>query len=128
MAAEARNYVPIGSHRLSTDGYGYLERKVTDDPSFVPARRWVGVHRLVWIEANGAIPDGHVVAFKRGQHTAALEGIKLDRLELLSRADLARRNSPYLNWPPEISRLVQLRGALTRQINRRAKEADADEQ
>ena len=38
-AHEARNYVPIGTLRLSKDGY--LERKVTDDPGFYPARRWV---------------------------------------------------------------------------------------
>lgn len=119
-AHEARNYVPLGSYRISKDGY--LEQKVTDDPSIVPARRWVGVHRLVWIAANGPIPDGHVVCFK-GQATADPEQITLDRLELVSRSDLARRNTPHGNWPPELSRLVQLRGALTRQINKRAKEA-----
>ena len=119
-ASEARNYVPLGSHRLSKDGY--LERKVTDDPSIAPARRWVGVHRLVWMEANGPIPAGHVVAFRAGCHSTVAEEITLDGLELTSRADLARRNSPHLNWPPELARLVQLRGALTRQINQRAKE------
>jgi hypothetical protein len=118
-ASEARNYVPIGSIRVSKDGY--LERKVTDDPSLVPARRWVGVHRLAWIEANGPIPDGCVIAFRPGQRTSVLEEITTDRLECITRAENARRNQ----MPAEIRPIVQLRGAITRQINRRLKEKTA---
>lgn len=119
-ANEARNYVPIGSYRLSKDGY--LERKVTDDPSFVPARRWVAVHRLVWIEANGPIPDGHVVVFKPGRRTTVEADITLDALELITRQALMARNTVH-NLPPELASVVQLRGALSRQINKRTKEA-----
>lgn len=61
--AAQRNYKPIGSTRISKDGY--LERKVTDDHP-VPARRWVGEHRLIWEAENGPIPDGHVVVFLDG--------------------------------------------------------------
>ena len=65
MAGAAQhNYVPIGTERVSKDGY--RERKVTDDPNLVPARRWVGVHRLVWEQENGPIPDGHVIVFLDG--------------------------------------------------------------
>lgn len=116
-ATEARNYVPLGSHRLNADGY--LDRKVTDDPSIAPARRWVGVHRLVWIEANGPIPDGHVVVFRPGLRTNVLAEITADRLECVTRADLARRNQ----YPTkELRQLAQLRGAITRQVNKRLKE------
>ena len=45
-----------------------------------------------------------------------------ENLELISRADLMRRNS-YLHLPPEIAQIVQLRGALTAKINRRSKQA-----
>jgi len=55
LGAAQHNYVPIGSLRVSKDGY--LERKVTDDPSFVPNRRWVSVHRLVWEAAHGPVPQ-----------------------------------------------------------------------
>ena len=82
---ESRNYLVIGSLRISSKD-GYLERKVTDDPRLAPARRWVGVHRLVWEAAHGPIPRGHVVCFKDGQRTAVLEEITLDRLECISRA------------------------------------------
>ncbi|MDR5797209.1 HNH endonuclease signature motif containing protein [Caballeronia sp. LZ008] len=117
--AAQHNYVPIGSERLSKDGY--LERKVTDDHP-VPARRWVGVHRLVWEAANGPIPPGHVVCFLPGRRTADAARITLDALELVSRAELARRNHPVTR-DPELAKLVQLKGAITRQINRIAREA-----
>lgn len=119
-ASEARNYVPLGSHRICADGY--LERKVTDDPAIVPARRWVAVHRIVWEAANGPIPAGHIVRFKEGQRTATLERVTPDRLECIDRAEHARRNHPR-NRSPELAKLVQLKGAITRQVNRIAREA-----
>ncbi len=117
--AAQHNYVPIGSHRISKDGY--LERKINDDHP-VPARRWVGVHRLVWEEARGPIPAGHVVCFLPGRRSAELEAITIDALELVSRAELARRNHPR-SRSPELAALVQLKGAITRQVNRIAREA-----
>lgn len=117
---EARNYLPIGSLRINADGY--LERKVTDDPSIVPVRRWVGVHRLVWEAANGPIPEGHVVCFRPGRRTPAEEDITLDALELVARAELARRNH-FRRLGPEMAKVIQLRGAITRQINKRTREA-----
>ncbi|KAA1013000.1 HNH endonuclease [Paraburkholderia panacisoli] len=118
--AAQHNYVPIGSERLSKDGY--LERKVTDDPSIAPQRRWVGVHRLVWEAANGPVPRGHVVCFLAGRRSAEAEKITLDALELVSRKELARRNHP-VSRSPELAKLVQLKGAITRQLNRIAREA-----
>lgn len=117
--AAQHNYVPIGSERISKDGY--LERKVNDDHP-TPARRWVGVHRLVWEAANGPIPRGHVVCFRPGHKSAEAARITIDGLELVSRAELARRNHPVTR-SPELAKLVQLKGAITRQINRIAREA-----
>ncbi len=117
--AAQHNYVPIGSHRVSKDGY--LERKVTDDHP-VPARRWVAVHRLVWEDANGPVPSGHVICFLPGRRSSDLDAITLDALELVSRADLARRNHPR-SHSPELAGLMQLKGAITRQVNRIAREA-----
>lgn len=124
LASEAANYQPIGSERLSKDGY--LVRKVTDDPSIAPARRWMGVHRLVWEAANGPVPDHHVVCFLPGRRTAEAEKITLDALELVSRAELARRNHPR-SRNPELAKLVQLKGAITRQVNRIAREVQEQE-
>ncbi len=115
--AAQHNYVPIGSERLSKDGY--LERKVNDTHP-VPARRWVGVHRIVWEAANGPTPKGFAVCFLPGRRTAERDAITLDALELVSRRDLMLRNS-YHRYPQPIPRLIQLRGALNRKINQRTR-------
>lgn len=120
-AHEARNYLPIGSHRLNKDGH--LERKVTDDPALVPARRWVAVHRLVWAEAHGPVPAGHVVAFLPGRRTSEIERIRLDALELVSRRDWMKRNT-FHRYGPDVVKVIQLRGQITRQINHRAREEE----
>lgn len=114
-AEEARNYVPIGSHRLSKDGY--LERKMTDDPALVPARRWKPVARIVWEAAHGPIPPRHLVVFRPGMFSNVLEQITVDRLECISQAENGRRNAPTVRHP-EVARLIQLKGAITRQVNR----------
>lgn len=106
---------PVGSYRVNADGY--LDRKVTD--TGYPPRDWVAVHRLVWIEAHGPIPAGHAIAFKPGRRSTELEHITVDAVELVSRADVMRRNSVHGQMPPELARLVLLRGALIRKINRR---------
>jgi hypothetical protein len=121
---ESRNYVPIGATRISKDGY--LERKVSDDQNVATARRWVAVHRLAWQEAHGPIPKDHVVTFKLGQKTAIESEITDDRLECISRAEHARRNHPA-GKNPELFKLIQLKGAITRQVNRIAKEKEAQQ-
>lgn len=115
---EARNYRPIGAERISKDGY--LERKVSDDQSIAPARRWRGVHVLVWEAANCPVPPGFAVAFKPGRRSAVAAEITLDALELVSRAELMRRNTLH-RFPKEIAHAIQLRAALNRQINRRVR-------
>lgn len=114
---DASNYRPIGSTRICVDGY--LERKVSDDQSLAPARRWVAVHRLVWEAASGPVPPGHAVVFKPGRKSTEAASITLDCLELVSRDELMRRNTLH-RYPKELVRAIQLRGALNRQINKRA--------
>jgi hypothetical protein len=115
--AAQHNYVPIGTERISKDGYP--ERKVSDDPNVCPARRWVAVHRLVWEAANGPIPPGHVVVFRPGRKTSDVSLITLDAIELVTRVELMRRNSYHTNYPKEVAQLIQLKGALNRKINKR---------
>ena len=102
---------PVGFERISKDGY--LERKVnTATPR---QRRWRAVHLLLWEAAHGALPPSHAVGFRTGDKT----DIRLDNLALVTRADLMRRNTHHGRLPPELSRLIQLRGALNRKINAR---------
>lgn len=115
MGAARHNYVPVGSLRVNADGY--LERKLTDDLLLYPARRWVAVHRIVWEAANGPVPAGHIVVFKRGMKTFVLEEVTLNRLDCITRAENLRRNS-WRSRYPELAGVVQLKGAITRQANR----------
>lgn len=110
------NYVPIGTLRITADGL--LERKITDDPALYPARRWVAVHRLVWQAAHGPIPDGHIVVFKPGQATTVEAEITPERLECITRRENMRRNNLHTRMPTDMVRLYQLKGAITRQVNR----------
>ena len=110
-----KNTMPIGSYRLSKDGY--LQRKISND-SGNSSKRWRAVHELVWIEANGEIPKGHICIFKPGMKTTDLENITADSVECISRAENMKRNS-YHRYGKEIAALVQLRGAINRQINKR---------
>lgn len=106
--------MPVGSYRINGDGY--CEFKFSDAPGRAD-KRWIPVHRKVWIEAHGQVPAGHAITFKPGMKTTTPEEITLDRLECISRAELARRNTAWAR-STEFGQLVQLKGAITRQVNK----------
>lgn len=110
------NMQPIGALRIAD---GQLQKKVNNERSFM--RRWVAVSRLVWEAAHGPIPDGCIVRFKDGMATTVENEITPDKLECITRAENMRRNSYHTHLPPEVARLVQLRGALNRKINNRTR-------
>jgi hypothetical protein len=108
----ARLWKPIGTERVSKDGY--LERKVNDD---LPLQaRWRAVHLIEWKAAHGPLPKGHAVRFKNGDR----RDVRLDNLELITRRELMARNTVH-NLPKPVAQVVQLLGALKRQLNRRTK-------
>lgn len=117
--ARPHTWQPVGTYRVSGDGQ--LERKVNDLPGANHVR-WHPVARLVWQAAHGPVPKGHMVVFRPGTKTKVLEQITLDKLECISRAENARRNHPNSS-NPALARLVQLKGAITRQVNRITREA-----
>lgn len=108
---------PVGSTRVSKDGY--LQRKLTDT-GYAP-RDWVAVHRTVWEAAHGAVPRGSVVVFRPGRFTAVEADVTLEAVECVTRRELMERNSAHRHGH-ELYRAAQLRGAITRQINRRLRE------
>lgn len=105
---------PIGAERVTRDGI--LQRKVNNDLPF--QRRWKSVHSLVWEAVHGPIPPGHKVVFRLGQHTNLAAQITPEKLELVTHAELMRRNSYHTRYPKELGRVIQLRGALNRKLNR----------
>ncbi len=111
--AAQHNWVPVGSYRINSEGL--LDQKTRDDgPTH---KHWEAVHRLVWKAANGPIPINHVIAFRPGRKTTTLELITLDAIECISRRELVRRNSIW-SKSPEVAELYQLKGQITRQVNR----------
>jgi hypothetical protein len=107
------NHVPVGTVVMSTDGY--LKIKV-EEP-----KRWKFVHRMNWEHAHGPIPKGMALVFKDGNH----ENCAVENLELITRQELMSRNTVH-NLPKEVARLVQLRGAVVRQINKRMRNEKQD--
>jgi hypothetical protein len=116
VGSQPHNTRPVGDYRLSKDGL--LQRKIGTAKGN-NSKRWRCVHELVWIAAHGPVPPGHIVVFRRGMRTTRLDEITPDRVECVSYAENMRRNS-YHRYPQPIPQLIQLRGALNRQINQRA--------
>lgn len=96
---------PIGTERFSKDGY--LQRKISATGK--ASQRWKAVHNIIWEESHGPIPDGHAVAFINGDKT----DLRLENLELLSRAELMNRNTIH-RYPPELVSVMHLSKKLQR--------------
>ena len=81
----------------------------------ISVNKWIPYHRYIWEQAHGAIPKGLNVQFK-DKNTL---NCTLDNLYLIERAkQLKEENSFYANYPEEVHKLIQLKGALKRQINK----------
>ena len=102
---------PLGSERISKEGY--LERKIDDTPGVGQRCHWARVHKILWESAHGPVPKGHVVVFKNGDKT----DIRIENLECITRVELMGRNT-YHNYGKEVAELIQLRGAISRKINK----------
>lgn len=74
------NYRPVGSERLTVDGY--TEIKIADH------QKWKMKHVIVWENANGTVPKGYVVIFADGNR----QNSGLSNLVLVSRKELAIMN------------------------------------
>lgn len=120
----AQNWRPVGTILTDTDGYQRIkvrEAQPGEAYGFGNVRVWPLLNRHVWEQERGPIPPGHSVVFKDG-HKA---NCAIENLELVSRADLMRRNSVH-NYPPALKQTIRLLGALKRQIRKRT--PDAEEQ
>ena len=85
-AARAR-YKPIGTERISKDGY--LERKIHDGQPI--QSRWRAVHVIRWEQQNGPVPDGHCLKCLDGDRT----NTDPSNWECISRALLPRLNARW---------------------------------
>ena len=124
----AENWVPIGTIKADTEGF--LRIKVreavhgAEATGFGNTKVWPLLNRHVWEQHKGPIPPGHVVAFKDKNRN----NCDIDNLELLSLKDNMARNTIWnpVNMPKEIAELIQLKGAINRQINKQKEEQHAN--
>lgn len=75
-----QTWVPVGTEAIDKDGY----RKI----KVAEPNRWKLLHRYVWEQANGPIPDGCNVTFLDGDP----QNCTLENLVLMTRRENAFRN------------------------------------
>jgi hypothetical protein len=97
----------IGALRLNADDY--VDIKIAEQ---YPA--WRPFHAWLWEQEHGRIPAGHAVVFRDGDRM----NIELANLELVSRAELMRRNTVH-RLPAPLRSAIQLVGQLKRRIRER---------
>jgi hypothetical protein len=109
-------YKPIGAERVTKDGY--LQRKVNNDLPF--QRRWQMVHRLVWEQHHGPIPDRHLIAFIDGNKL----NCAIENLECVSREEWIKRHTIH-NYPAPVKEAIGVLRGFRRKLNDYAKKQDS---
>ena len=105
----------IGGFRLvKKEGHLFIKVSLTALPV---QRRWLELHKFVWMQVHGDIPNGHVVRFTDRDASPTPDSVTVDRLECISKAENCRRNSIH-NLPKPVVDVIQQRGRLTREINK----------
>ncbi len=119
--AAAGLYKPIGTERVSKDGY--IERKIHDGQPV--HARWRAIHLIEWEAANGPIPDGYALKCLDGDKS----NTDPNNWEAIPRALLPRltgrfgRN--YEHAEPEVKPTIMLAAKLEHQA-REMKKGGAD--
>ena len=74
------NYRPVGSERITKDGY--IEIKYADP------NKWMLKHKYVWEKCHGKMPSGYVLIFLDGNST----NTDISNLKLIKRSELLIMN------------------------------------
>lgn len=105
------NHLETGTVVVTTDGY--LARKIAE-PNV-----WEYVHRRVWEDHNGPIPDGMCVVFLDGDPL----NCSIENLDLITRAEHARLNQGHLrSCDPELTKTGILVARLMTATGKKKKE------
>lgn len=105
-----QNHRPVGSERVSRDGY--IEIKVAEPD------KWKLKHRVLWEESRGKIPKGSILIFVDGNK----QNVVLDNLRLIERGTHAVMNHEGLcNYEEEFKDTAIAIAALKRQTSVRKK-------
>ena len=115
------NEMPIGSIVISSEGY-YLRKKQMEGTH---QERWEYLHRVVWEEHNGPVPDGMVVTFKDSDKL----NCNIENLMLITRGESAAlTRMGYRFEDPELTEaavsMVRLKQAVETKKRQRRKRKD----
>jgi hypothetical protein len=122
--AAARNWCPVGTVRPDADGF--LRIKVRESNAqdkcfgFGNVSIWPMLQRHVWQQHHGPIPAQHKVVFRDGDRSRCV----IENLELVSDAELMRRNSIHHRYPKEMVNTIMLLGAVKRKLRERSEKYD----
>lgn len=120
-----RNWRPVGTILIDTEGYRRIKVREAvwgqEPTGFGNVKVWPLLQRHVWEQQNGPIPPGHTIVFRDGDRA----NCDIGNLEMISRADLMRRNTIHNRYPEEMVKAVMMLGAVKRRLRERdAKEHD----
>jgi len=93
--------------RKDSSGHYYWMIKLPEN------RRLVYKHIWIWEEKNGKAGKGFNIVFKNGNSLDC----RIENLEKVSNAELMERNTLH-RFPEELRKIIQLKGAVNRQINK----------
>lgn len=110
------NYRPMGSERITTDGY--VEVKTREG-----LRSWDMKHRVVWEAANGKLAPGLIVTFKDGNK----QNCALENLYLISRKENMRNNTIH-NYPEDLKELIMIKAQIKKRIKKTKKKWEQKQQ
>lgn len=97
--------LPVGTEIWKDDGY--LWRKIAEP------NKWKQVHRIIWEESYGPIPDGYICSFKNKNR----KDIRLENLYLTTRErQLRDENSMEARYPEDLRSVIRMKGAIKRRI------------
>ena len=97
--------LPVGTEIWKDDGY--LWRKIAEP------NKWKQVHRILWEENHGPIPNGHICSFKNKNR----KDIRLENLYLTTRErQLRDENSMEARYPEDLRSVIRMKGAIKRRI------------
>lgn len=86
--------------------------------------KWKMLHVYNWEKVNGEVPNGMIIVFKDGDRM----NCHISNLECITLQENMRRNSYWINMPRDMAHVVQLRGAITRKINKHIKKLKNEKQ
>lgn len=104
------NYQPVGTIVVTK---GYKKIKLADP------RTWEYLHRKIWTDHHGEIPDGYAVVFKDADPL----NCDISNLEMISRKILMSRNTLH-NYPENLKAAIHSLAGMKRRLNSYAEKQD----